>query len=296
MLAPTDLARVRARKSLPSILVLYFFFALASATSAVPLATWVDRMWGPHPLGDRILGEPGAAALLTLVRAPGPALSIVETTTLIALVLALLIAPLPSAALWLSLARGAAPVGAKKRHDWADAASLWLPLLWLLMVSVTFQGLIVGFAFRGGGLLQAGLVRRFGDRSTFEIRTAIVVAGAAVAIFIQIAFDLVRAALVWEHVLRGRGPPIRALARACAVAVRARGAIVLLLVGWFTRIGLGTVIAFASLLPCGALQRWTVLLIATHQFVCFGRIALLASWRAYALRTVAPLLLTTPRP
>jgi hypothetical protein len=274
---------MRARRRPFAILFVYAFQATCALAVAWPMTALVRRAYGAHPDGDALLFEPGGLDLLAMLVELLPARSALVPPLVLGVAFAAVVGLVPLAALIASLMCARRDRTAPRILDVLPIAfRSFGPFAVLLALTLLVRVAVVGVGFGFGALVTAGTERSLGDARAAQLGAAATVLMVALALAVNAAEDVARAAIVRFRV--GALPSIR------IAAFVLRGAGLRLLWEWAWRgiAGLLLVAMAASLATRlgGRGGATLAFLFVVHQAVVLARVALRASWLAAALRAI----------
>jgi hypothetical protein len=282
-LVPRQGAKIRARLHPWAIAGVWAWQAAWSLLAAYPAAALVGAAYGNDPRGDLPLWEPGAHALLDLLRTDIHGVGAAGAGAAIVLVAASLAGLLPLAGLMTAMAHathGGRRVGASRAIGGAIGSARALAGLFIA-VSLA-EGLAVAVAVGVGEVTEGSAHAWLGEARAQMLGIAFGIVAIVPALALGVVHDLARAAVV--RLQLGTLP-------AWVAGVRAfRRSPSRLVWSWTWRGIVGVVPVGLVALVAGRLA-WRggvalLALAALHQAVALLRVALRASWLARALRTV----------
>ncbi len=271
----------RAGSRIGLVGVVYGLHATFALATAWPLAKIMADPVLAHPLGDRVLFEPGGLYLSETLRLFRPELTSASEGLSFAVLVGLYFGLLPLGALLHALAR---PDRVSLSHLFAAAGRFFAPLSLLLGLSLVAMTFSAAVPLVAADLLETKLVAALGDRGADVAEWAFRALALAVAGVVGLAHDLARAALVAE-----RTTVVRASAIALeALRARPREAIG----GWLLRgaLALMLVVAAAKVATSVGVDTTARCLgvLLLHQTVVFALVFLRADWLSLAIGLVGP--------
>lgn len=279
--SPASLATVHARRHPFVVVAVAFARALAGIALAWPVASLVRSTYAGHPLGDRVLFEPGALELVDFVaRVLGPMGALLEAYALVAVFVAVVEGAVVFAAT-LSALQLAHEGGVLRRARGALQHGLrfapGLGAQWT--ATLVLQGLVVGAGAMLAGAVAHALAARSGDPTADRI-AAVALLPFALAVLV---LSVIRDVAAVERVTRDASAFASFVAAARAVARRPA---YIVDYAWRGATGLATtgLVALAALRLGGRPGIALVVLTIFHALALGLRSALRVSWLAAAIR------------
>lgn len=276
-------AAMRARRRPFAVAGVWLWESALALALAWPAAAIVRAMYGDHPKGDAPLWEPGGLELAALVVKTSGARAALGATTLVVVLVAAFVGLVPLGALLASMTFAARDRRAPRlAHVLARALRSFRALALLFIVASLTIGAFLLAGLGLGAVLAAALANRLGEARADQL--GMVVAGLFVlfTMALGVLHDLSRAGAVrfqvggWRALKLGwnawRSAPLGA---PWAWTWRSLAALLPLAVG-----------AGVSHVLGGRGGLALVALFVVHQAVVAARVALRASWLAWALRAV----------
>jgi hypothetical protein len=289
---------IRARRRPSAIIALWLWELAAAFLVAAPLHSWARYAVGTHPDGDAVLFRPRGHALLSWLGEDGPALSIVLRTSLLAIVVFAILAPIVTGFLVASLiteeeSRRAPPL----RWRVGIGIAAFLPIGGIAVLLTAAEGFLLGVGLLAAAGVNHGLTSTLGDQRAFVIHLVVVFFAAVLVAITGVFGDLAKvgvARAIAEDDVRGRpaassGARMRTAALAALTAFRRHPGRILGGWTWRTAVGLALIVCGSKLgdlvggrggLALGAL-------FFAHQAITLARAGLRTSWLAQALRSLS---------
>lgn len=287
-------ADMRARRRIGVVLFVFACEAIFGLLVALPLHGWAAQSWGAHPEGDGVLFRAGGYELLTWLTEPGATLPVMLRTTMTLLVVGTVLLQLPLGALLHSLQTSRIRDGMTRSPSIAQAMSgappSFLPLMGIFVGSTLITGLVLGTGALAAGAVGDAFTDNLGDARAFTVKVVVMALFGLIAIATGVVADFARTAVVRDQLLsEERRSALSFLFRGFVFGVRtARKGLFKAMVAWGGRAAAGLLLLWFGAVASSALGgRALLVLVVIHQAIALARVALRASWLAWACRAVA---------
>ncbi len=276
-------ASMRARRRPLAVVLVWGYELLLAATIAWPAASYVNGVYGAHPMGDAPLFRPGGLALADLAVRARPVMAALSAHASPLFAVGAVLGLIPLALLIVQIAhatpaRKSPPLGASLARAWSV-----FPRFFALMIASAFvQGLLLIAGMLAASATAGGTTRSMGEARAQQLGFVVFAVFLLLTATAGVLHDVARTAAVRFDV---------GVLRAVRLASNAlRRGFLALMWSWGWRAAIGLVpIAIAAALSAklagrGVTALWAMA--AIHQLVILARVALRASWLAKALRVV----------
>jgi hypothetical protein len=287
---------IRARRRPRALFFVWVWELVCALLVATPVHAWAKAVFGARPDGDAAIFTPGGHALLSWLGEDGPSLAIVLRTTFLLLLVFGILGQLVTGTLIASLATGVGDRG--RASSFGETLRIgtrsFFPLLLIGLVSGALEAFFVGIGTLASSSVDHSLTGKLGDARAFTARLVVFGLFVLAASVVGVVADLVRVAAVRHLALASTPERLRTVLREAFVrgTSAARRSFVRSMFGWGWRAALSLALVVVGALAGDAVGAqaggalW--LLFAGHQALLFARVALRASWLAYALRLTRP--------